>query len=107
MTAEFAMMLPAVAVLLALGAVGAQLGATQVMLTDATADAARLAARGEPHAAQDRLSGAVPGASLEIQHRGGLVCVATRVRAGASGLGSLVELTATGCALDDSRPPDG
>ncbi|NNH05284.1 hypothetical protein HLA99_15670, partial [Microbacterium ulmi] len=46
-TAEFAIALPAVGLVLLLGAGALAAGATTVRLQDAAADAARLAARGE------------------------------------------------------------
>lgn len=95
--AEFAVALPAVAVvlLLASGALGAC--AQQVRLQDAVADAARLVARGEPDArAHAVVAGAVAGAGVAIDRRGDLVCVT------ASSTTTPLPLTlrATGCALD-------
>lgn len=72
--AEFAVSLPAVILVLAiaLGLLGA--GARQVRLQDATADAARLAARGESE--ERALSAlAAAGGTGTIEPRGDLVCV--------------------------------
>jgi Flp pilus assembly protein TadG len=93
--AEFAVALPAIVLVLALG-VGALAGAArQVRLQDAVADAARLSARGESdQRARDAVSAAVAGASVEIAPRGDLVCV----RASASALFGF-RIEATGCAL--------
>jgi Flp pilus assembly protein TadG len=93
--AEFAVALPAVAIVLALG-VGALAGASrQVRLQDAVADAARLSARGE---SSSRVTGAVTAAvaeaSVEISPRGDLVCVT----ASAPALLGL-RVRASGCAL--------
>ena len=98
--AEFAVALPAVALvlLLAAGALGAC--ARQVTMQDAAADAARLAARGEPGAAPTAVSSAVPGADVAIQNRGDLVCVT--VTASAAGALPIV-LSADSCALDGGR----
>ncbi|MDY0910763.1 TadE family type IV pilus minor pilin [Microbacterium sp. CFBP9034] len=93
--AEFAVALPAVALvlLLGMGALGA--GARHVRLQDAVSDAARLAARGE---SDDRVhavvSSVAPGAAAVIAHRGDLVCVTGSAPALLS-----VRLSATGCAL--------
>jgi hypothetical protein len=98
--AEFAIALPAVAlvVLLAAGALGAC--ARQVRIQDAAADAARLAARGEPGAAPAVIATAVPGASGTFEQRGDLVCVTVSSYAVAS---LPIALTATSCALDGGR----
>ncbi|GAA5203235.1 TadE family type IV pilus minor pilin [Microbacterium jejuense] len=93
--AEFAIALPAVAVVLAVG-VGALAGASrQVRLQDAVADAARLSARGEQ---SSRVTGAVTAAvaeaSVDISSQGELVCVT----ASAPALLGL-RVSATGCAL--------
>jgi Flp pilus assembly protein TadG len=96
--AEFAVALPAVAVVLLLGAAALAACGTQVRLQDAAADAARLAARGEP---SDRVASAAAqvGGSVSTSLRGDLVCAA--VSADASfGFGTL---TATSCALDGGR----
>ncbi|MFB7892383.1 TadE family type IV pilus minor pilin [Microbacterium sp. NPDC056044] len=93
--AEFAVALPAVALVLLLG-VGALAGASrQVRLQDAVADAARLSARGE---SEQRVRAAVAStvaeASVDITSQGDLVCVA----ASAPALFG-VSITASGCAL--------
>ncbi|WP_375385597.1 TadE family type IV pilus minor pilin [uncultured Microbacterium sp.] len=95
--AEFAVALPAVAVvlLLAAGALGAC--AQQVRLQDAAADAARLAGRGESEARVLSTVAEVGGAAA-IDHRGDLVCV-TASSSGLVSLGSLGALSATSCAL--------
>lgn len=93
--AEFAVALPAVALVLLLGVAALGAGARHVRLQDAVADAARLAARGEPddlvHATVAAVS---PGASGRIELRGDLVCV-TGSAPGALAL----TLSATSCAL--------
>ncbi|HEX5729964.1 TadE family type IV pilus minor pilin [Microbacterium sp.] len=96
--AEFAVALPAVAVVVLLGAGALGACATQVRLQDAAADAARLAARGEADGrAQSVVASAVSGASLVLTRRGDLVCVT----ASASAAVSLpLTLSATSCALD-------
>ena len=61
--AEFAVALPAVLLVLAMVLGGVQLGAVQVRLQDAAADAARSLGRGDPVSAlAARLARQVPGA---------------------------------------------
>ncbi|WP_109210118.1 MULTISPECIES: TadE family type IV pilus minor pilin [Microbacterium] len=93
--AEFAVALPAIALVLVAG-VGALAGAgRQVRLQDAVADAARLSARGESDdRVRSAVAGAVEEASVDIRPRGELVCVT----ASAPALLGLT-LTASGCAL--------
>lgn len=97
--AEFAMVLPAVVVMLALcvGAVSA--GAQHVRLQDAAADAARLVARGEPDdRARDVVVGQVDRAGTRIDRRGDLVCVTAQSTTRIAGV-LPVSLAATSCAL--------
>ncbi len=78
--AEFAVALPAVVLVLMLGAGALGIASQQVRLQDATADAARLAARGEPDArVRSAVEGATPGATAGITQRGDLVCVTASV----------------------------
>jgi hypothetical protein len=94
--AEFAVVLPAIllVVLLGVGALGA--GARQVRLQDAAADAARLLARGDdPGRAHALVASA--GGSASIEPRGDLVCVIARAPAPLAL--PLPELTVTSCAL--------
>jgi Flp pilus assembly protein TadG len=108
-SAEFAMILPALAVVVALGVTAAQCGVVQMRLADAAADAARLIGRGEgAGSAAARVQAAQSGASMSVQRDGVLVCVTTSaVPAGGVASTFTVELSATGCALDDSRGPTG
>jgi Flp pilus assembly protein TadG len=98
--AEFAVALPAIMIVLALGIGLLGASARHVRLQDATADAARLAARGE---SDDRVLGAVrdavAGASAAIQQREDLVCVT----ATASGAPLPLVLSASSCALAGGR----
>ncbi|MDN3496953.1 TadE family type IV pilus minor pilin [Planococcus sp. APC 4015] len=97
--AEFAIALPAVALVLLLcaGALGA--ASRHVRLQDAAADAARLASRGESAARIDSAAAAaVEGATTQVSRSGDMVCVT----ATAPALVGLT-LTATGCALGDGR----
>ncbi|MCS5713668.1 hypothetical protein NVV95_03770 [Herbiconiux sp. CPCC 205716] len=102
MTAEFALVLPAAAIVLVMGLALVQLGAVQVRLTDAAADAARLVGRGE--SADARVAAAHPGATMSVAHRGGLVCVTVSAEV-STGSGPAFPFTGTGCALDDTQAP--
>jgi Flp pilus assembly protein TadG len=98
--AEFAVALPAVVIVLALGIGLLSASARHVRLHDAAADAARLAARGE---SDDRVFGAVgdavAGASAAIQQQDDLVCVT----ATASAAPLPLLLSASSCALAGGR----
>jgi Flp pilus assembly protein TadG len=96
--AEFAVALPAVVLVLLLGAGSLGACARQVRLQDAAADAARLAARSEAEArASAVVSDAVPGAVAAIERRGDLVCV----HAEAPAVEIVpISLSASSCALD-------
>lgn len=99
-TAEFAAVIPAVLLVLAICLGSLQLAGTQLRLQDAAADASRSLARGDARAmAAARVDQAVPGAALSVRRDGDLVCA--EARAG-GGFGSLFGLTVTaaGCALD-------
>ncbi|MCS5723727.1 hypothetical protein N1028_06275 [Herbiconiux sp. CPCC 203407] len=104
MSAEFAMILPALAMVIALGVTAAQqCGGVQMRLADAAADAARMIGRGEgAGSAAARVQAAQGGASMSVQRDGVLVCVtASAVPAGGIASTLTLELSATGCALDD------
>lgn len=95
-TAEFAIALPAVVAVLALCLSGLQIVGQQVRLQDATAAAARAAARGDPTAALARL---VPGATATTRSDSDLTCVTATTATAFFGL----TLTATSCALSGGR----
>jgi Flp pilus assembly protein TadG len=96
--AEFAVALPAVALVLLRGAGTLGACARQVRLQDAAADAARLAARAEAESrAVAVVSHAVSGAVAAIERRGDLVCV----HAEAPAVDAVpIVLSVTSCALD-------
>jgi len=97
--AEFAVALPAVLLVLGMVLGGIQLGALQVRLQDAAADAARSLGRGDPSAAlAARLARQVPGARWSSTRSGALVCA--HLVASAGGPAALLGLTvaATSCA---------
>ncbi|MFG6443995.1 TadE family type IV pilus minor pilin [Microbacterium sp. P06] len=95
-TAEFAVVLPAIVLVLLLGVGALGAAARQVRLQDAAADAARLVARGDDPGRAHAVVGAV-GGTADIEQRGDLVCVIARAPVP---LALPVEdLTATSCAL--------
>lgn len=99
-TAELAVALPAVLLVLAACLSGLRLGAEQVLLTDAAGLAARSAARHDPPSRTAALLGATTGRLAAVSRSGGVVCA--EVASDARLLGVLVRLPlrARGCALD-------
>jgi len=97
-TAELAVALPAIALVLAACLASVQLVAQQVRLTDAAADVARALGRGESEASArtiaDRVSG---GSRLASWNEGPFVCVA--LSAPGAGVLAAIELRAESCAL--------
>lgn len=99
-SAEFAAVIPAVLLVLAICLGALQLAGTQLRLQDAAADASRSLARGDGEAtAATRVRQAVPGAALSVRHTGDLVCVEARASGGVGAIFGLT-VTAAGCALD-------
>lgn len=101
-SAEFAVALPAIVLLLVL-CVGALSSASrQVRLQDATADAARLIARGDDEGrALALLANAASGARGSVSVEGDLVCVSASAPVGLPLLD--MRFTASSCALDGGR----
>ncbi len=100
-TAEFAVALPAVVLVLACCLSGVQVAGQQLRLQDAAASAARAAARGGDPAVAARLA---PGATASRFSDGDLVCV--RLTAASAALvGTIMQLTlsASSCALGGGR----
>jgi Flp pilus assembly protein TadG len=96
--AEFAVAVPAVLLVLALGVAALGACSRQVRLQDAAADAARLIARGDSlERAQSTVAAAAPGARLAVSQPGDLVCADARAPSGIP-LAAL-EVTARACAL--------
>jgi len=96
--AEFAVAVPAVLLVIVLGATALGACSRQVRLQDAAADAARLVARGDSAArAQTVVAGAAPGATLAVSHPAGLVCAAAIAPSGIPLVA--ITLTAHACAL--------
>jgi Flp pilus assembly protein TadG len=96
--AEFAVALPAVVVVLALGVGLLGSAATTVRLQHAATESARLLGRGEP-GALDTVT--ATGATASVDRRDGLVCVAAV--APVPGVLPLPAVTARACALDGGR----
>lgn len=96
--AEFAVALPAVLLVLALGVAALGACSRQVRLQDAAADAARLVARGDSvERAHGAVAAAVPGARLRVSRPGDLVCAEARAPSGIPF--ARLDVTAQGCAL--------
>ncbi|HEY0870006.1 MAG TPA: TadE family type IV pilus minor pilin [Acidothermaceae bacterium] len=109
-TAETAMVLPVLALLLAVGLWAVAVAGAQVRCVDAARDAARAAARGESDAIATAVGrAAAPGdAQIELSHRGGVVVVTVTARVG-GGLGPLAAIpapmvTATATAQSEDGP---
>lgn len=95
-TAEFAAVVPAVVLVLALCLGGLQLSTRQLQVQDASALAARSAARG----ASFDVAALVAGAATRIERRGNLVCtVVTVPGTPLAGILGAVEVSASSCAL--------
>jgi hypothetical protein len=94
-TAETAMVLPVLALLLAVGLWAVAVAGAQVRCVDAARDAARAVARGESDAtATTTAEAAAPGgAQIVVSRAGGLVTVTVSARVG-GGLGPLSAITA-------------
>ncbi len=104
MTAEFATALPAVVLVLAFCLAGGQLATTQLRVQDAASSAARAASRGEgSEAVAWRTEQLLPGASVTLQNRDGLVCATVSLPAALPGPTSVVTLSASACSLAESR----
>ncbi|MGO1411440.1 MAG: TadE family type IV pilus minor pilin [Microbacterium sp.] len=97
-TAELAVALPAVVVVVTLAVGALTCAAAQVRLQDGAADAARLVARGDEARADGVVAGAVDGATHSVARSGDLVCVTALADAQFGPVS--VPLTARSCALD-------
>ncbi|TQO19398.1 TadE-like protein [Rhodoglobus vestalii] len=100
-TAEFALALPAVALVLVCCLSGVQLAGLQVRLQDAAAASARSLARDEsPGSVAATASALVSSARLSSHHRDDLVCATVSAPAQNALLGLLpITLSANSCAL--------
>lgn len=103
MTAELAVALPAVALVLAVCLAAVMLVAQQVRLTDAAADAARALGRGESSASAQAIAARVAGSGVSLASvvDEAFVCATLRVPGG--GLLHAIELSASSCAVGGGR----
>jgi hypothetical protein len=101
-TAEFAIVLPAVlfVVAVAVGALG--LAADAIRLADAAGVAARAEGRGDHALAVSAVANLVPGAAVSVTH-GDLVCVRLTRSATLGPLPGAVPLSENSCAPADGR----
>ena len=99
-TAEFAVALPAVILLLAFCLSGLRLAAVQVRVQDAAAVAARALARGDHPS--DLVSQLVPGSTVSRSRDGDFVCASVRTATPVAPL-LRITLVASSCALDGGR----
>jgi len=99
-TAEFAAVLPAVILILAIALGTMQIAGEQLRLQGATADAARLLGRGDPGASA-LVQQVATDAQLTENRQGDLVCAEASVPVS---LGILIGITlsTSACALDDA-----
>jgi Flp pilus assembly protein TadG len=100
-TAEFAAVVPAVILLLAVALGGIRLAGEQLQLQAAAQDASRMIARGEAGASATVLRVA-SGATITGAESGDLVCVRARAPA-ALGILRGITLNASACALDERQ----
>lgn len=100
-TAEFAAVVPAVVLVLAVALGAIQIAGEQLRLQAAAASAARALGRGDPNASEAILA-VSPSARLDQSRSGDLVCAHASA---AAGFGILLgfTLSATSCALADGQ----
>ena len=96
-TAEFAIVLPAVLMVLGLALGSILLATNRLVLSSAASEVARLEARGDTGAAAERIAALGGGASVQREGRGALHCVALTASPGRGAL-SLIEVSGRGCA---------
>lgn len=95
-TAEFAILIPMVLVILGIAISSITLSAHRVTLTSAAAEIARLEARGDIESAQTRLS-QLHSTRIDRINDGQLLCVTLTARP-AAGVLEVLEVRAKGCA---------
>jgi Flp pilus assembly protein TadG len=95
-TAEVALLMPAIALVLAFCITGVQVVGVQVRVTDAAAAAARVLARGDPLGGAAAIAAAA-GGSLSVQRDGDYVCATVDAEAGSL---LRVRVSARSCALE-------
>lgn len=102
-TAELAVALPAVALVLAVCLAAVMLVAQQVRLTDAAADAARSLGRGESNAEAQAIAGRVAGGGVQLTSLVDDLFVCATLRAPGAGMLAAIELSASSCAVGGGR----
>ncbi len=105
-TAEFAIVLPAVLVVLGLVIGGILIVSHRLTLVDAAAEVSRLEARGDAVLAETRLAALAEGVTVHRSQEGRLHCVTLTSRPG-TGLLSAVAVTARSCAADHGAADHG
>lgn len=95
---EFALVLPALVLLLAVVVGAASVATTAVRVADAAAVVSRQVARGDAASAPATLAELVPGAAMTTHPVGGLVCVEVTVDARLAGPVTTVPVASRGCA---------
>jgi Flp pilus assembly protein TadG len=101
-TAEVAIALPTVVVVLVACLAGVGMAMTQHRAHDAAATSTRLLARGESMSrAVDQVERVMPGAMLTAERSGDLIC--SQVSTGAPLLGRLLPISSRACALGDNH----
>lgn len=99
-SAELALALPAVLLVLSLGLGAAQLGSVRLRAQAAAGDAARSLARGDPPGRASAIAAALsPDARVSRHDRGGMVCVRVTVAGAARGPLAGIVVAGTSCAL--------
>lgn len=97
-TAEFAVVLPAILLIIGLVIGATMLSASRVAHVSAAYDLARLEARGDHALATERRKDLPPGATAATTTDGNLLCVTVTSNPG-RGVLSAITLSATGCAV--------
>lgn len=99
-TAEFALLMPAVLLVIATVLGGAQLASLQLRLGDAAAGAARAIARGDAEpTVRQQVAQLVAGSVVVVRQQGDYTCVSASGRTASGPLALLPALTGVGCAL--------
>lgn len=96
-TVEFALVLPAVVLVVASGVAALGIGAQAIRLADAAAVVARAEGRGDPGSGAAAAARLAPGADLSVD-RGDLVCVRLDQDASFGPLRGVVPLSSRSCA---------
>lgn len=99
-TAEFALALPAVVVVLAVCLAATQVATVQVRAHDAASAAARHLARGDRPMADALVARLIPGAVVSAGSSGALTCATVATHA--AGLLAAIGVSARACALTET-----